>query len=167
MKKFLFALFALLLLFSSSELLAKRPPVESLKSLCQEYKGKEGFEVVNLGPMAMSLMRTAAKMEADPDDRQAINILKGIKRMMVVDYEDSRKADRDSFNAKVEQVLKSMELLMSVMDEGETVEIYGDYDEGSALLGNVVVFMPSEGGLVAFSGSIRMEDVAALVAEAK
>ena len=123
--------------------------------------------MVNLGPMAMSLMRTAAKMEADPDDRQAINILKGIKRMMVVDYEDSRKADRDSFNAKVEQVLKSMELLMSVKDEGETVEIYGDYDEGSALLGNVVVFMPSEGGLVAFSGSIRMEDVAALVAEAK
>ena len=167
MKKFLFALFALLLLFSSSELLAKRPPVESLKSLCQEYKGKEGFEVVNLGPMAMSLMRTAAKMDSDPDDRQAINILKGIKRMMVVDYEDSRQADRDSFNARVTQVLKGMDLLMSVKDEGETVEIYGDYDEKAGALSDMVVFIPSEGGLVAFSGSIRMEDVAALASEAR
>lgn len=167
MKKYLFALFAWLLLFSSSELLAKRPPVESLRSLCQEYKGKEGFEVVNLGPMAMSLMRTAAKMEADPDDRQAINILKGVKRMMVVDYEDCRAQDRDSFNAKVDEVLKRMELLMSVKDEGETVEIYGDYDDKAGTLGNVVVFMPSEGGLVAFSGSIRMEDVAALASEAR
>ena len=167
MKKYLLTVLALLLVFTSTELYAKKPAAESLEKICEEYKAKKGFDVVTFGPLAMSLMNIAAKMEMDEEERDALNVFKGIKRMMVVDYEDSRKADRDSFNAKVEQVLKSMELLMSVKDEGETVEIYGDYDEGSALLGNVVVFMPSEGGLVAFSGSIRMEDVAALVAEAK
>ena len=167
MKKYVFALMALLLVFTSSELCAKRPPVESLKRICDEYKGREGFEVVNLGPMALSMMRTLAKMEMDAEDREALNIFKGIKRMMVVDYEDCRAEDRNSFNAKVMQVIGSMDLLMSVKDEGDTVEIYGVYDGNSGQLSNMVVFMPSEGGLVSFSGSIDTESVAALASEAR
>ena len=62
MKKYLLTVLALLLVFTSTELYAKKPAAESLEKICEEYKAKKGFDVVTFGPLAMSLMNIAAKM---------------------------------------------------------------------------------------------------------
>ena len=165
MKKYLLTVLALLLVFTSTELYAKQPAAESLEKICEEYKAKEGFDVVTFGPLAMSLMNIAAKMEMDEEERDALNVFKGIKRMIVVEYENCSRKDRTSFETRVKEVLGEMELLMSMKEDGETVEIYGGYNEKTGLLSNMVMFMPVEGGLLSFTGSIDMENVAALANE--
>ena len=85
--------------------------------------------------------------------------------MIVVEYENCSRKDRTSFETRVKEVLGEMELLMSMKEDGETVEIYGGYNEKTGLLSNMVMFMPVEGGLLSFTGSIDMENVAALANE--
>lgn len=140
--------------------------------IAKSYRNKPGFEVVNLGPMSIALMKMAVKAEAryddedDIEDREEalneIDILGGVRRLLVVDYEDASYADKTSFNEKLLKCLEGCELLLSTIDEGEETKIYGRVLEDGVTLKDLIVYEPQEGSLVYMEGKIDIHKAMSL-----
>lgn len=157
MKK-IFAVIALL--FVGSMCLWAKNDIASLGKLAENYRGKEGFEVVHVSGIPFGLLRTlAAFADADDQTEQALKSLKGIKSMLVVDYEDASLKLKQEFNTKAEKILSGMEMLMDAEDDGERVRMYGIVSEDGKTLSDYVIFCPDDGTLVCFSGKINMEEM--------
>ncbi|MGM9787645.1 MAG: DUF4252 domain-containing protein [Candidatus Cryptobacteroides sp.] len=163
MKK-IFAVLALILV-GALGLWAKND-IDSLTKLAKEYQNKEGFEVVNLSGFSFSVIRAlSAFSDADDESEEALKMLKGVKSMLVVDYEEAKKKDKDSFNAKADAIFKDMELLMEAQDEGELVRMYGQISKDGKTLSDFVIYSPGEGALVCFKGKIAMDQAMRLATE--
>jgi len=135
---------------------------EKIGGIVKQYSHREGFEVMNLGRFLMGTLRAAALMDSDMDeeDRAALNAFSGIKRLVIVDFEDASEADKTSFRRKVEKVLDKMELIMEAKDGGETIRIYGIEDDNN--LKDVILYS-SDGTLLSVSGSIGLEHIGELI----
>lgn len=168
MKRFLlmFSVAVMLLAAFSSGAAAKSMPRQRLVNVVNGFRGTEGFEVVNIGRFGVFLMQSAASLssetEDDPELREALKLLGGMRRLIVVEYEDCSERQRKLFNDRVESALEGCDLLMSANDGGSSVHIYGTLDEKSGRVGDLVVFTPDDGALICVFGSFPMEAVAQL-----
>ena len=136
-----------------------------LRNLVSDYRMHEGFEVVDLGGIGMGLLKTAARMSVDsPEDRQALDLFKSIKRLTVVDFSDAEPAVRDKFLRKAKRILSEGEMLMEAKDEGETVRIYGVSSADGNLLEDVAILAAD--ALIFVRGAIRMDQIATLMKQA-
>ena len=136
-----------------------------LRNLVTSYKGTEGFEIVDMGGLALSLVRAAARSAVETEeDRQAMNVFRGIKRLTVVDFSESSDHDRETFLRKVNKILAHDEMLMEAKDSGETIRIYGSSTKDENLLENIVI-LASE-ALIYVRGTIRVDQVGALMKQA-
>ena len=120
------------------------------------------FEVMNLGRFLLGAFRAAAFLDSDMDeeDRAALDAFSGIKRLVIVDFEEASEADKTSFRRKVEKVLDKMELIMETKDSGETIRIYGIEEDNN--LKDVILY-GSDGTLLSVSGSIGLEHIGELM----
>ena len=136
-----------------------------LRNLVSSYKGTEGFEVVDIGGVGLSLLKAAAKTAVETEeDRQALKLFDGLKRLTIVDFSDATSEMRDKFLRKVNRILKSGEMLMEAKDGGETVRIYGTASKDGELLENIALL--AEDALIFVRGTIRMDQVEALMKQA-
>ena len=112
MKKILITLLMILSLGTAAQAgRANQNP--QLRNLVTSYKGTEGFEIVDLGGVALSLMKAAARSAAETEeDRQAMALFKGIKRLTVVDFSDASDHAREAFLRKANRILDQGEMLM-------------------------------------------------------
>jgi len=146
---------------------------QRLMNIASEFKGYSGFEVVKLGRIPLSMIRSTAKVAAKAqaetrEERQeverAIAVLDGIKKMAVVSYEDASVQDKSLFDSKVSSALESYSLLASFSEEDETVKMYGVADENGGGVRDFVMYVQGE-ALVCFFGTISMDSVNELVQE--
>ena len=143
----------------------QRTQSPQLRSLVSSYKGTEGFEVVELGGVALGLMKAAARSAAETEeDRQAMALFKGLKRLTVVDFSDASDHAKETFLRKVNKILAHDEMLMEAKDSGETIRIYGSSTKDENLLENIVI-LASE-ALIFVRGTIRVDQVGALMKQA-
>ena len=74
-------------------------PRERITSLINEFRGYDGFEVVRMNSLGTSaikaLVRMSALSDGDKDSRALLDMLKGIKKIAVVDYEDCERNVKD------------------------------------------------------------------------
>ena len=62
----------------------------AVTSLVREYNNKQGFETVSVGGLGLGLVRVIAKAAAEsPEDRKALEILDGLNRVVVMEYESA------------------------------------------------------------------------------
>lgn len=168
MKRFLLmlSLAVMLLAGSGADAPAKSMPRQRLINIANGFRRTEGFEVVNIGRFGVFLMRSAASLssgtEDDPELREALKLLGGVRRLVVVEYEDGPERQRKMFNDRVESALEGCDLLMSANDGGSSVHIYGTLDDESGRVGDLVVFTPDDGALICVFGSFPMDAVAQL-----
>ena len=129
-----------------------------LKALVREVRSEENVDVVDIGPVGMRMIRTLAKASAKtPEDRQALRFLKGIKGIMVVDFEDMEEdRARRRFADKLEKALAGREKFMEAKNDGETVRIYATLDEKSGMLEDLVIF-GDPGTLVCLYGKVPLD----------
>ena len=136
-----------------------------IRSLVDTYKGTEGFDVVDIGGVGMKLLRAAARTAAEtPEDRQALNVLNGIKRLTVVDFSDAAPEAREKFLQKARKLLSGGEMLLEAKDGGETVRIYGSSSENGNVLEDIVIL--AEDALISIRGTIRADQVGSLMNQA-
>ena len=136
-----------------------------LRSLVSTYKGTEGFEIVDLGGIGLGLLKAAARSAAESqEDREALKLFSGIKRLTVVDFSDAAPEARDKFLRKANKILKGGEMLMEAKDEGETVRIYGTSSSGGDLLEDIAIL--AEDALIFVRGTVRMDQVGELMKQA-
>lgn len=139
--------------------------IDKIMKEADAYSGKPGFEVLSLGPAELGLTRSLAKLAArldeddDEDLEEALILLDGLKKILIVDYEDASARDKDSFNRKIRKILDPLDLLMEAKDEGETVKIYGKSSENGEEIRNFVLFCPEDGDLICIKGNLSLKDL--------
>jgi hypothetical protein len=140
-------------------------PSGKLRSLVSSFKHEPGFEVLDLGGLGMGLIRMAARAEADdPEDRQALELLRSIKRLTVLDFSDASPEKKEKFLRKANRILDDQEVLMEAKEDGETVRIYGVSSKDGSILEDIVLL--TDEALVSVRGSIRSDQIGALMKQA-
>ncbi len=141
-------------------------PTGKLRTLVNEFRDEPGFEIVDMGPLALGLIRTAARTEAkNEDDRKALQVFKDIKRLTVLDFSDADAARKEKFLRKAKRILADEEMLMEAKDDGETVRIYGLSNAVGDILEDVIILAGD--ALISVHGKIRADLVGELINQAE
>ena len=140
-------------------------PTGKLRTLVNEFRDEPGFEIVDMGPLALGLIRAAARTEAkNDDDRKALQVFTDIKRLTVLDFSDADAAHKEKFLRKAKRILADEEMLMEAKDDGETVRIYG-LSNVSDILEDVIILAGD--ALISVHGKIRADLVGELINQAE
>ena len=140
-------------------------PSGKIRTLVNDFRDQPGFEVVEMGPVALGLIRAAARGEVkNDDDRKALQVFKDIKRLTVLDFSDADAAHKEKFLRKAKRILADEEMLMEAKDDGETVRIYG-LSNVSDILEDVIILAGD--ALISVHGKIRADLVGELINQAE
>lgn len=135
----------------------------AVTDLIREYNLTEGFETVSVGGLGLGLVRMIAKSSMDEEERAALEIMDGLRRIVVLDYEDADSSQRESFTRKMTGILDRAEKIMEVKEEEEILNIYGTFaDEGDSI-DDLMIFSPGDCSLICLFGSISTQKVADLI----
>ncbi len=139
---------------------------EKLERLARQYKGDEGFEMVSIGNLGLRLVRGISSVAGDLDaeDREALKVFKGLRKLIIIDFEDIPSARKATFTARAEKILKGMDLIMEAKDKDESVRIYG-IDNGKSV--RDCILYSSDGALIVTKGRLNMEAIGKLMEMAK
>lgn len=132
-------------------------------NLVQAYRGCPGFEVVNVGPLGLSLMKALARVsgetEEDEDLALVLQAADGLRGVAIVDYSEASDRDKRKFSEKAAKLFMESEKLVEIKDEGEMVLMYGTSDESGTVISDFVLFAPDECALICLFGDIPIETV--------
>ena len=158
-------LITLLMLLSLGTVALAGEPNRQLRNLVSDYRGTEGFDVVDIGGIGLSLLKATAKSAAKtPEDREALNLFNGLKRLTVVDFSEAAPEIKDKFLRKVSRILQGSEMLLEAKDGDETVRIYGTSSDDGNLLEDIALIAGD--ALIFVRGTIRMDQIATLMKQA-
>ena len=137
-----------------------------LRTLVNEYRYEPGVEVVDLGGVALGLLKAAARTQVrNEDDKMAMDVLRGIKRLTILDFSDADDNLKERFFRKAKRILSAEDLLLEARDGGETVRIYGTSSDDGNLLEDIVIL--AEEALITVKGKIRMDQIGELIKTAE
>ena len=121
-------------------------PAGKLRTLVNEFRDVPGFEVVDMGPVALGLIRAAARGEVKTEeDRKALQIFKDIKHLTVLDFSDAEASRKEKFLRKATRVLSGEEVLLEAKDDGETVRVYGMSNAAGDILEDIIILAVANG----------------------
>ena len=164
MKKILITLLMILSLGTGAQAGKPRQNTQ-LRTLVASYRGTEGFEVADFGGAALSLMKAAARSAADTEeDRQALEVFRGLKRFTVVDFSEASEHAREAFLRKVNKILAHGDMLMEAKSDGETVRVYGGSTKDDTILEDITILAGDV--LFCIRGTIRTDQIEALMQQA-
>jgi hypothetical protein len=163
MKKILFTLCMVLCLVPAARA-AEQP--EQIRTLVNEYRDEPGVEVVDLGSIALGLLRATIRTQAgNEQDRKALDVLRSIKRLTVMDLSDAAPDVRERFLRKAKQALAGEEMLLEAKDGGENVRVYGVSSADGSVLHDITVL--ADDALICIKGKIRMHQIGELIKTAE
>ena len=137
-----------------------------LRTLVNEFRDEPGVEVVDLGGVALGLLRATIRTQArNEQDQKALDVLRSIKRLTVLDFSGAAQSVKDRFLRKAKRILASEEMLLEAKDGGETVRIYGLSSDDGNLLEDVIIL--AEDALISVKGRIRIDQVGDLIGTAR
>lgn len=118
------------------------------------YKGKDGVTVFSIGNLGMSMVKGLAKLSDDPE---AAKIMKGLDKMVIVEYAEAADEIKAEFSDRISNVLVNAETIMSVRESGTTMNMYGTISETGDTIGDLIIFVPSDCALICFFGKISAD----------
>lgn len=131
--------------------------------IVRNYHHEDGFEVISVGKLGISLARIIASAEADAEEKAALDVLKDINKVVVVSYDEAEEPKRKAFNTRMTKALDGAEKILEVKDEGEAVNIYGTSVNGGESIDDLLIFIPEDCTLVCILGSISADRIADLI----
>lgn len=133
-------------------------------SLVRTYNLYEGFDVVSVGGLGLSLVKLIGRHAVETaEEKAALDLIGGIRKIVVVEYEDASMDRKASFNRKMTGLLENAEKIVEVKEDGDTVNIYGMTSDDGEKIDDVIVFIPEECTLVCLFGSISSQKVVELI----
>lgn len=137
---------------------------DAVVALIKEHKGKPGFETVSVGRLGLGLVKMVLNAEADdPEEKAVLDMLKGINKFVVVNYEDAPAAARTSFAAKLNGLFDKTEKIIEVKDGDDEINIYGTSVNGGESIDDIMIYIPSDCTLICVLGSISADRIADLI----
>ena len=150
-------LFALLLSLAAAACPAgKTVPKRELAAIVSEFSACDGVEVVRLGRLGTAAVRGVVRAAAssDPETRPVLDLIRGIRRVAVMDYEDCAPQLRERIARRLDRALDGSELLMEARDGNESFRVFGLVDEETGVLRDFVLHAPADGALVYLTGTL-------------
>lgn len=166
-KVLLFLTLALLPLAASAARPSRTVSKTELASIVSEFRGYDGVEVVRLNRLTTGVVKGFIRMAAasDPDAREAVELMRGLKRLTVLEYEDAAPGIRNRINTRIAQALDGSELLMEAKDGSSALQVFGIVDDANGLVRDFVVHAPNDCALICLFGSMSMDTLTKLMAE--
>ena len=155
--KRLMILLTLCLLLPLPQEAAAKDTGRAMVRLVKEYRHEEGFEVVDLGKIALSVMRAAAKPKAKTKgEKETLAAFAGITQLVVGDCSKCPEKVRNAFTARVEKLLRHEEPLLEAKDQGNLLRIYASVSPDAEELRDVIIFNTGDGSVVCAFGTVPM-----------
>lgn len=143
-------------------------PSGKLISLINEFQSKENFEVVKVGSLGTAVIKAVTGISAtrnlDEEAREALKALGGIKKVAIVEYEDSAEDVRSRFTRKLDRILANSEILVEAKDKDDIMRVYGVVNSDASLVKDVVIYVPSDCTLICLFGSVPMDSLNKIIA---
>ena len=140
-------------------------PSGKIRTLMNTFRDEPGFEVVDFGGLGLGLLKAAARSQADsPEDRQALELFRGLKRLTILDFSDASPERKEKFLRKARQILSNEEILLEAKDGGEAVRIYGVSSDNGNLLEDIIIL--ADDALISVRGKIRADQIGELMKQA-
>lgn len=144
----------------------KAVPGSQISLLINEYKAYDGFEAVKVGRLATgfikSMINAGAMESGDPEVKDLKRLVKGIRKLAVVDYSDCDQQVRQGFSTKMERLLNGAEMLMEVKDGSDVMRMYGVVDDRGGKVKNFVLFSPEDCTLICLFGTLSLDSIMSL-----
>ena len=130
-----------------------------LAALVSDYRNCDGVELVKLGSLATSAIKTAIRVSAkdDPDAAEALQLLGGIRRLTVFEYEDCSPAVKEKITRRIDRILSDSELLIEAKDGGDSMRMYGVVDETGDTVRDFILHTPGSCALICIFGKVSMK----------
>jgi hypothetical protein len=155
------------LALSLSAMAGKNVSKTQLAALVSEYRQYDGVELVQLGSLATSALKTVIRISAkdDPDAAEALQLLGGIRRLTVFEYEDCSPAVKERITRKLNRILDSSELLIEAKDGDDAMRMYGVVDEKGDSVRDFVLHTPGSCALICIFGKVSMKTISKIMEE--
>lgn len=142
----------------------KALPRQQITALVSDFSGQEGFEVVRVGRLGMglvkSLMRRAVR---ESGDEEVLGLLRGIKSVSVVHFEDAAPGVKARFVRRLDRMLEGVDLLMEAKSDGEEMRVFGVVDEDGSKVTDFVAYSPKDCVLICLYGSMSTRQLAKIM----
>ena len=147
------------LALSLSAMARKNVSKTQLAALVSDYRNCDGVELVQLGSLATSAIKTAIRVSAkdDPDAAEALQLLGGIRRLTVFEYEDCSPAVKEKITRRIDRILSDSELLIEAKDGGDSMRMYGVVDETGNTVRDFILHTPGSCALICIFGKVSMK----------
>ncbi len=158
MKKFLL----ILTLLAPLAAIAAEPPRSAsrsaIASIVSEFHGYDGVEVVKLGRLATGALKSVVSLAgiSDPDTREALKMIEGLKGLTVVEYEDAPSDIRYRMDRRIERALQKCELLMEAKGDDGRMRMFGSVDKKGTVR-DFVIYAPDDCSLICLFGTMSMD----------
>ena len=164
MKRTIFVILSLWLTAFVSFAADRNVDTRNIINTISEYKHVSGVHVISVGRLGLGLAKMVANLSAESEEeRAALEILNGINKVVVVNYEEATAAKQKELNSKLSNLLNNAEKILEVIDEEDTVNIYGTSVNGGDSIDDLMIFMPEDYTLICVLGSISAESIADLI----
>ena len=124
-----------------------------------------GLDMVSVGKFWLSTAMKFAGQE-DEDVMEAAKLMKEIKKVLIVSYEDCEENLRTNFSDKISKTLSGCDLLMEAKDDGEAMSIYGTTSRNGKTVEDIVLFAPESCALICFFGALDTDKFGEFVEKA-
>lgn len=138
---------------------------QALSKAFSEFRQYKGAKVMELGNAA-NLIKGFASLageQIDDDTKKAMDALKDVDELSVVTFEGCSDEDKKAITDKLDIIFEKAEVLMEANDDGEAVRIFGTSKEGTNLVNDVIVYIPTSCTVVCLFGSISLEDLTQMI----
>ena len=166
MKKFITLL--LFLILPLGGLAGKSIPKNQLSAFLSECRYESGVEFIRLGGMSTffikAMVRKGLEAEDDPQAQALLNVLRGIRKISVLDYEDASIPTKEWITGRLGDIFCGVELLMEAKDDGDHMSLYGVCSEDGDQIRDFVLYSPSSCALICLFGTISMKDLNTIAA---
>lgn len=136
-----------------------------IKACISDYSNCQGVEIVRLGRLATGAIKGAARVAAldDPEMREALKLMKGIKSISIFDYDSCSEADKAAIAMRLEGILTGGEVLMEAKDGNDRMKIYGIMDESGNAINDFVLYAPNDCALICIFGNNQTDKLVHIV----
>lgn len=133
------------------------------KELYNKYAGKKGVQAVYISSTMFELMKSIPDMEVEGEDVNIGGIIKSMDGMYILSVEDRTLATElaDEINKRVGN--GKYELLMSAVDEDETMNIYIRRKEDTVTDFVMVAVEKASTSVISISATMPFEDLRKLL----
>ena len=99
----------------------------------------------------------------DPEEKAVLDMIKGVNKFVVVNYEDASQTARAAFAAKLNGLFGNTEKIIEVKDGEDGVNIYGTSVNGGESIDDIMIYIPSDCTLICVLGSISADRIADII----